>query len=83
LLIVAALFHDGGKIGHPGKLYYLPNDNKWEIEKRGIAYKVNLDIVTMNPAVQSLHLVSGFIPPTEQRCHRHDAAVSYECDLKF
>jgi len=65
-VIVAALFHDVGKLGHPGKPYYLPNDNRWEIEKRGMAYKVNPEVVTMNLAVRSLHLVSKFIPLTEE-----------------
>ena len=65
-VIVAALFHDVGKMGSPGKPYYLPNDNKWEIEKRGMTYKVNPEIVTMNLAVRSLYLVSKFIPLTEE-----------------
>jgi hypothetical protein len=65
-VIVAALFHDVGKLGHPGKPYYLPNDNKWEIEKRGMAYKVNPEIVTMNLAVRSLQLVSRFIQLSEE-----------------
>jgi hypothetical protein len=65
-VIVAALFHDAGKIGYPRKPYYLSNDNKWEIETRGITYKVNPEIVTMNLAVRSLYLVSKYIPLTEE-----------------
>ena len=65
-VIVAALFHDTGKIGYPGKPYYLPNDNKWEVEKRGMTYKVNPEIVTTNLAVRSLYLVSQHIPLTEE-----------------
>jgi hypothetical protein len=65
-VIVAALFHDVGKLGLPGKPYYLPNDNRWEIEKRGIAYKVNPELVTMNLAVRSLQLVSRFITLSEE-----------------
>ncbi len=64
-IIIVALFHDLGKIGYPGKPYYLPNDNKWEVEKRGIAYKINPEIITMNLAVRSLYLVSQSIPLTE------------------
>ncbi len=60
-VVITALFHDLGKIGVPGKAYYLPNDNKWEREKRGITYKINPDIVTMNIAVRSLYLISGHI----------------------
>jgi hypothetical protein len=65
-VIVVALFHDVGKLGLPGKPYYLPNDNRWEIEKRGIAYKVNPELVTMNLAVRSLQLVSRFITLSEE-----------------
>lgn len=64
-IVITALFHDLGKIGLPGKPYYLRNDNKWEIEKRGINYKINPEIVTMNIAVRSLYLVSKHIPLTE------------------
>lgn len=64
-IVITALFHDLGKIGLPGKPYYLPNDNKWEIEKRGINYKINPEIVTMNIAVRSLYLVGKHIPLTE------------------
>jgi len=64
-IVIVALFHDLGKIGLPGKPYYLPNDNKWEIEKRGITYKINPDIITMNIAVRSLYLVTKHIPLTE------------------
>lgn len=65
-VIVTALFHDMGKIGYSGKPYYLPNDNKWEVEKRGIIFKVNPEIATMNLAVRSLYLVSQHIPLTEE-----------------
>ncbi|MBT9143410.1 MAG: hypothetical protein DDT29_01813 [Dehalococcoidia bacterium] len=64
-VVITALFHDLGKIGLPGKPYYLPNDNKWEVEKRGITYKINPEIVTMNIAVRSLYLVSQHITLTE------------------
>ena len=46
-VIVAALFHDVGKLDYPGKPYDLPNDNRWEIEKRGMAYG-RPEVVTMN-----------------------------------
>jgi hypothetical protein len=65
-VVISALFHDLGKIGLPGKPYYLPNDNKWEVEKRGITYRINPDLVTMNIAVRSLYLISKFVPLTEE-----------------
>ena len=65
-IVIAALFHDIGKVGLPGKPHYLTNDNKWEIEKRGMTYKVNQEIVTMNLAVRSLHLISNRVQLTEE-----------------
>ena len=64
-IVITALFHDLGKVGLPGKPYYLLNHNKWEIDKRGITYKINPDIVTMNIAVRSLFLISKYISLTE------------------
>ena len=60
-VVITALFHDLGKVGLPGKPYYLPNKNKWEIEKRGMAYKVNPGIVTMNLGVRSLYIISQYV----------------------
>jgi hypothetical protein len=60
--IIVGLFHDVGKIGMPGKPRYLKNDNQWEIEKRGITYKINPQETYMNLAARSLYLVSRYIP---------------------
>jgi hypothetical protein len=65
-VVIAALFHDLGKVGYPGKPHYLPNDNRWEIEKRGITYKTNLDAITMNLAVRSLYLIANRVDLTEE-----------------
>ena len=64
-VVITALFHDLGKVGLPGKAYYLPNHNRWEIEKRGITYKVNPDMVTMNLGTRSLYLISQHITLSE------------------
>lgn len=64
-VVITALFHDLGKVGLPGKPYYLPNKNNWEIEKRGMAYKVNPDIVTMNLGVRSLYIISQHVSLSE------------------
>jgi hypothetical protein len=64
-IIITGLFHDLGKVGLPGKPYYLPNDNKWEVDNRGKAYKINPDIVTMSIAVRSLFLIGKHISLTE------------------
>lgn len=65
-IVVTGLFHDLGKVGYPGKPYYLPNDVKWEIEKRGITYKINSEVITMNLAVRSLYLIGNRICLTEE-----------------
>ena len=65
-VVIAALFHDLGKVGYQGKPYYLPNDNKWEIQNRGITYKINPEVLTMNLAVRSLYLMSNRVQLTDE-----------------
>ena len=60
--IIVGLFHDVGKLGVPGKPYYLPNDNAWMVKNKGICYKTNPDVVTMGLAVRSLYLILQYIP---------------------
>ena len=60
--VIVGLFHDVGKIGMPGTPRYIKNDNQWEVEKRGITYKVNPDEIYMGIAARSLYLVSKYIP---------------------
>jgi hypothetical protein len=65
-IVVTALFHDLGKVGYPGKPYYLRNENRWEVENRGITYKTNPELVTINLAVRSLYLIGNRIELTEE-----------------
>ena len=60
--VIVGLLHDVGKIGMPGKPRYLKNDNRWEIEKRNMTYKINPDEVYMGLAVRSLYLIAKYIP---------------------
>jgi hypothetical protein len=57
--VIVGLFHDIGKIGMPGKPYYLP-----EIKdgKATGAYSINPEIVAMGLSLRSLYLVSQYIP---------------------
>jgi len=64
-IVIAALFHDLGKVGYPGKPYYLRNDVQWEIAKRNMTYKINPDATTMNLAVRSLYLIANRVELTE------------------
>jgi len=63
--IIVGLFHDVGKLGVPGKPYYLPNDDAWMVKNRGINYKTNSAVVTMGLAVRSLYLISQYIALSE------------------
>ena len=60
--IIVGLFHDVGKLGMPGKPFYLPNDNEWLAKNKGIRYKINPDVVAMGLAVRGLYLVSQYMP---------------------
>ena len=60
--VIVGLFHDAGKVGMPGVPRYLPNDNRWQVENRNMAYRINPEEVYMGIAVRSLYLVSKYIP---------------------
>ena len=63
--VIVGLFHDVGKVGMPGKPLYIPNDNEWMVQKRGIKLKVNPEVVSMGLAVRSLYLVAKHLPLTD------------------
>ncbi len=63
--VIVGLLHDVGKVGMPGKPLYIPNDNEWMIQKRGIKFKVNPEVVSMGLAVRSLYLVAKHLPLTD------------------
>jgi len=72
--VIVGLFHDVGKVGMPGKPYYLPNRDKDEV-KRGIRYIVNTDLVHVDLATRSLYLAGRYIDLTEdeiQAIRYHD-----------
>lgn len=74
--VIVGLFHDVGKVGLPERPYYIPNDNKWEIEK-GILYKTNPALSAMGIAARSLFIVSQHIKLTEEEAQ----AVAYHDGL--
>ena len=63
--VIVGLLHDVGKVGMPGKPLYIPNDNEWMVQKRGIKLKVNPKVVSMGLAVRSLYLVAKHLPLTD------------------
>ena len=79
--VIAGLFHDLGKIGMPGKPYYLPNPSEWHVRNRGIHYIVNKDIVHMDIATRSLFLLAQHIPLSDdeaQAVRYHDGQYIVE-----
>ena len=63
--IVAGLFHDVGKVGYPGKPYYLKN--RFQLNQNyKKPYIINNDIVAMAHGVRSLYLVTQFVTLTPE-----------------
>lgn len=68
--IIVGLFHDVGKVGMPGKPYYIPE------VKDGVAtgkYSTNQELVSMGLALRSLYLVSQYVPLSDQEAQ----AIAY------
>jgi len=63
--VIAALFHDLGKAGMPGKPYYIPNPDTWQVRNRGIHYVINHDLVHLDIATRSLFLAAQHLPLTD------------------
>ena len=64
--VITALYHDLGKAGMPGKPYYLPNPDKWQVRNRGIRYLVNQDLVYMDIATRSLFLLCRHVELSDE-----------------
>jgi hypothetical protein len=74
--IITGLFHDIGKVGLPGKPYYIPNDNKWEIDK-GILYKINPEVTAMGIAARSIFIAAQHLRLKEDEAQ----AIAYHDGL--
>jgi len=73
--VIVGLFHDVGKIGMPGKPYYLDNPDREQARNRGIRYIVNRDLVHVDIATRSLFLVARYLELAEdeiQAIRYHD-----------
>lgn len=73
--VIVGLCHDLGKVGMPGKPYYLPNPSEWHVRNRGIRYIVNPDIVHMDIATRSLFIIAQHVPLSDdeaQAIRYHD-----------
>ena len=73
--IISGLYHDIGKIGMPNNPYYLPNPEKWQVEKRGINYVVNKELIHLDIATRSIHLLCSHVTLSEdevQAIRYHD-----------
>jgi HD superfamily phosphohydrolase YqeK len=58
-IIIAALFHDMGKIGDEDNSYYLNQDSDWHYD-RGMFYKLNSDIEYMKVQHRSLYILQHY-----------------------
>lgn len=64
--VIVGLFHDLGKVGMPGKPYYLPNPSQWHVRNRGIRYIVNKDLIHLDVPTRSLFLLAQHIPLSDK-----------------
>ncbi|MHC9543363.1 MAG: HD domain-containing protein [Vulcanimicrobiota bacterium] len=64
--VITGLYHDAGKVGIPGKPYYILNTNEWEKKNRRIFYTINQDLVYLDLPTRSLCLIMPYIPLTEE-----------------
>jgi hypothetical protein len=66
-MIIAALFHDAGKCGMPGKGvendFYLPQTDAWLVEKRGEEYRYNNDIPFMTTPHRTVYMMHHYNIP--------------------
>lgn len=79
--VIVGLFHDVGKIGLPGKPYYLNNPDQEQIRNRGIPYIVNRELVHVDLPSRSLFLVASYLKLTEdeiQAIRYHDGQYVVE-----
>jgi hypothetical protein len=68
--VIVGLFHDIGKIGMPGKPYYLPEIKNGKPTGN---YTINPEIVAMGLSLRSLYLVSQYIPLSDSEAQ----AIAY------
>lgn len=59
-IIIAALFHDLGKIGTKDMEYYIPKNSKWHEENMGLYYETNPNLRFMPHAQRSLQLLGEY-----------------------
>lgn len=59
-LVFAALHHDLGKLGMPGKPAYLPNDSEWHRKNQGQIYKINDDNSFMSVPDRALFILQSY-----------------------
>jgi len=59
-LMFSAINHDLGKMGNEEHVSYIPNDDKWRMEKLGENYKYNIKIPFSGVPDRSLYLLQAF-----------------------
>jgi len=64
--VIVGLFHDLGKVGMPGKPYYLENIDSWQKKNRGIHYIVNNNLTHLDIATRGLYLLASHITLSDE-----------------
>ena len=68
--VIVGLFHDLGKIGMPGKPYYLP---EMKDGKPTGKYSINTELVSMGQSLRSLYLASRYLTLSDEEAQ----AIAY------
>ncbi|HUV83844.1 MAG TPA: HD domain-containing protein [archaeon] len=68
--IIVGLFHDVGKVGMPGKPYYIQEVKDGVVTGK---YSINQDLVSMGLALRSLYLVSQYVSLSDEEAQ----AIAY------
>ena len=64
--VLVGLYHDVGKVGMPGRPYYLLNEEEAASSVNRPRYRVNKDLVHMDIATRSLFLVSQHVALSDE-----------------
>lgn len=68
--VIVGLFHDLGKVGMPGKPYYLP---EMKDGKPTGKYSINTELVSMGQSLRSLYLTSRYLTLSDEEAQ----AIAY------
>ena len=59
-VVLAAMFHDLGKLGSVDEDHYIKNDSEWHVKNQGKIYKTNPNLNYMDHSLRSFYLLNHF-----------------------